>query len=71
LQIPSKNIYNRHLSPHDERMERNGGMLWALFLGVEPIIVGVASSQQWLIFLGLINLLVLLVWHSTSSMRQG
>lgn len=47
-------------------MDRSVAVLLAVFAGVEPIVAGLITSQQWLVFLGLLNLIVVVLWYATN-----
>lgn len=51
-------------------MERNGGILRAIFAGVEPIIIGLVTSRQWLVLLWLCNLFVIVLRYNTWSQSK-
>jgi hypothetical protein len=52
-------------------MERSWSMLRALFAGVEPIIIGLVANQQRLVLLGLCNLCIILLFHSSQSQTKS
>lgn len=51
-------------------MERNHGMLLALFAGIEPIVIGLVTGRQWLVLLGLCNLFILLLRNNSQQQTK-
>lgn len=48
-------------------MERNHGILRAIFVGIEPIIIWLVLGLQRLILVGLCNIFIVFLWHTTQS----